>query len=389
MIFAMHALLVAEVAACRLWAFAREDGGVHVRSTTHTILGIEVVINLIRVVIAISPSPALSSLLPMVVYFQLYAVMVMLSSITTLLFLHYFSTAAAHSGVATTSLHIADCGRASLVIATSVLLMLVAAGPSLSSTHPSPSSASLLTQSITALTIFAPLLLVILCVRTERRVQPAIVHLPRALIARLDRRMRISIGWNVVALLLALVTAWAYYGPLRFVLVVPAYLHALTAISYVQVVTFKPIGLHKIPVGPLRTIELALAAVVREHCIGAVVSTPGDEQIQAADAHQAPSSVGRVHPTSCGLTGGAGGSEPIFGRSPLGGPLPDNARASADGCADLSGTLSLSSAADLSGTLSLSSAKRDTGAPMRAGTAIRRTARPWGRRGTSTSPDYE
>jgi len=250
-VFALHCLLVLEMAVCRLVAFVRADRGIRPLSTAQLVLGLEVVVNALRLVIAVSPSPAMSPLLSIFSFFSIYSLSMMISTSTTLLYLHYFTSATRHAGVATLDIRQSQCSRGS-VLALSALLVLTGFTPAFVSLV--GTSVNLLTPLLTFGTVFLPLILTAASVVAERRVAIKLRHLIKPVLTRLIARMRAMITWSGLSLVFALLVSWAYYSPLRFVIVIPCFLHAQTALSYVQVDTFMPLA--HVPVGPLRRLQL-------------------------------------------------------------------------------------------------------------------------------------
>lgn len=253
--WALNALGVLELAACRLYAFWRADGGPRL-SVAQVVLSLEIL------------RSAAATLMPFLTYSQpalaswaigygFVTFNLVVGVIVCALFIGYLVDLAASAGLH--SVTISSRPRCLFLSASSAALMLV-------------ESASWLTYivfvdvDLRALVAFLETTLLQIAVAVggwvaRRRLEGVIRHFPAPLLRKLTRRLSLVVWTSLAVLATGALAFWSQFHPLRLAVVFSAFVVASNARSYAIVGVFVPIGA-AVPVGPLRLLRCFLLRAV-------------------------------------------------------------------------------------------------------------------------------
>lgn len=274
-------IAVIEVALCRLYAFVQADRSVR-PTLAQALLALEAAAHVLRLVfLAVDPFYA-SGLLAAPAAAALSSQAVAVSAVNVALFLMYFASAAASAGLA--SLRLTKPAYRWALVGFAVLILAL----------------QLFTTS--ALASVLPILLLVLCILTERRVVRGLQGLPASLVSILVRRMRVSIFFSLVALIAGLALPYSRFRPGRLVLVYSIAALAQAGLSFTIVAAFKPLGA-RIPRGPISLGASMLRDFARRctgsrSCPGTPATHPDDASAARSNASVTPSSDAAARPTT-------------------------------------------------------------------------------------------
>lgn len=246
------AVAVIELAACRLWAFVRADGGVSL-SIPQVLLAAEILLNVERVlVMALDPLHS-TGLLPSVVGPMFSSLSVAMGTATTGLFLAYFAQASDDAGVALPRLQRRARFRHGVVglgVASLAVDIVTSLGHLWHHAH------WLRLAKIVLVLVAMPAVMCALAALTCARVSHRLRHaLPAPLFSRLVYRMRLTVIFSFCALVPGLTLPLSLENPWSYLAVLFVFAASMGFSSYATVDAFCPMG-RPPPVGPLRQLTV-------------------------------------------------------------------------------------------------------------------------------------
>lgn len=204
---ALHALAVIELAACRLYAFWRHEGGLRL-SLAHVLLALELLCNSMRLMLAVDRHRL--SDLPDWLWTACFFSALSIGAMTTVLYLSYFVHACASSGIA--SLYLSRGVHASVIIGTLVCILLCdAAGYVRFIT--ADRTVNLFAVQVNFSTIVLPGSVLLACVWAWWRVH-ASKEVLGAMTPKLLERLRISIAASAISFMTVLLYGRNFTKPL-------------------------------------------------------------------------------------------------------------------------------------------------------------------------------
>lgn len=258
---ALNSLELVELAACHLYAFVREDGGLRA-NIAHVMMLVQILAGLVRVALGVVDPLWSRGTLDVESAALLLTLQAALGLLGSALFLVYLGSALDTGGLASLQLRPA-MRQPSLIFATAVLAATVCAGAALYAWHDDTTERL---RDIGVLLV-CPLLMLVPSYALVRSLSGSrsTQRLPVGVGMRLRRRMRQVIGASVASVLLAALLLPALHWPYVLMVATLLYVVALNGTGYVQTYALHPVST-RVPKLPLHWLRRRTWRLVRRAC---------------------------------------------------------------------------------------------------------------------------